>query len=226
MASSLLVAPFAATVNRISAHCSKIYGGFRICNHPTVRLPVVPSRPIRFASSAQKSHSHSNSPPNDEEEEEEEGLVKDLRVPEQWLDPSKALEVTEILLLKRISTYALFVCAAFVCRLWDPQNFMMEKVYNMAFEEMIQEQESKWLRVNLHKWLDDEYCPEPTNVEISNIAAYSYYESLLQRQTDLGEILLKMARELESISYQESFHGAFSSANAAVNLIIQRLELD
>ncbi|KAF7120497.1 hypothetical protein RHSIM_Rhsim13G0017200 [Rhododendron simsii] len=176
MASSLLVAPFAATVNRISAHCSKIYGGFRICNHPTVRLPV-PSRPIRFASSAQKSHSHSNSPPNDEEEEEE-GLVKDLRVPEQWLNQSKALE------------------------------------------------ESEWLRVNLHKWLDDEYCPEPTNVEISNIAAYSYYESLLQRQTDLGEILLKMARELESISYQESFHGAFSSANAAVNLIIQRLELD
>ncbi|XP_058200210.1 uncharacterized protein LOC131315146 [Rhododendron vialii] len=172
MASSLLVAPFAATVNRISAHCSKIYGGF----HPTVRLPV-PSRPIRFASSAQKSHSHSNSPPNDEEEEEE-GLVEDLRVPEQWLDQSKALE------------------------------------------------ESEWLRVNLHKWLDDEYCPEPTNVEISNIAAYSYYESLLQRQTDLGEILLKMARELESISYQESFHGAFSSANAAVNLIIQRLELD
>lgn len=84
-------------------------------------------------------------------------------------------------------------------------------------------QEAEWLRVTLHKWLDDEYCPEPTNEEISKVAARSYYESLLAKQTDLGEILLKIARELESISYQDSFHGAFSSANAAVNLIVQRL---
>ena len=88
-------------------------------------------------------------------------------------------------------------------------------------------QESEWLRVTLHKWLDDEYCPEATNVEISKIAARSYYQSLVeQKQTDLGEILLKMAIELESISYQESFHGAFSSANAAINLIIQKIEQD
>ncbi|MED6155268.1 hypothetical protein PIB30_003450 [Stylosanthes scabra] len=85
-------------------------------------------------------------------------------------------------------------------------------------------QESEWLRVTLHKWLDDEYCPEETNVEISRVAAQSYYNSLLQKQTDLGEILLKMAIQLESISYKESFHGAFSSANAAVNLIAQRIE--
>lgn len=85
-------------------------------------------------------------------------------------------------------------------------------------------QESEWLRVTLHKWLDDEYCPEATNVDISKVAAHSFYTSLLEKKTDLGEILLKMARELESISYQESFHGAFSSANAAVNLIVQRIE--
>lgn len=85
-------------------------------------------------------------------------------------------------------------------------------------------QESEWLRVTLHKWLDDEYCPEATNVEISKVAALSYYTSLLEEQTDLGEILLRMAIELESISYQESFHGAFSSANAAVNLIAQRIQ--
>ncbi|CAK7348232.1 unnamed protein product [Dovyalis caffra] len=86
-------------------------------------------------------------------------------------------------------------------------------------------EESKWLEVTLHKWLDDEYCPEQTNVEISKVAAQSYYESLLEKQTDLGVILLNMARNLESISYKESFHGAFSSANAAVNLIVQRIEL-
>lgn len=172
MASISFVGPFTATHNRNSI---QTYSSFRTCNHRIVRFPVS-SRPIRFAS-FQISQSHSSSSSTDEEEEEE-GLVQDLRVPEQWLEPSKALE------------------------------------------------ESEWLRVNLHKWLDDEYCPEPTNVEISNVAACSFYESLVQRQTDLSEILLKMARELESISYQESFHGAFSSANAAVNLIIQRLERD
>ncbi|OVA04375.1 hypothetical protein BVC80_1395g92 [Macleaya cordata] len=86
-------------------------------------------------------------------------------------------------------------------------------------------QESEWLRVTLHKWLDDEYCVEDTNIEISEVAARSYYESLVVRkEADLGKILLKMARDLESISYQESFHGAFSSANAAVQLISQRME--
>ncbi|XP_060178386.1 uncharacterized protein LOC132608370 [Lycium barbarum] len=105
-----------------------------------------------------------------------EQLIEDLRVPQQWLEPSKALE------------------------------------------------ESEWLRSALNKWLDDEYCPEETNIEISKVAASSFYRSLLENKTDIGEILLKMAGDLESISYQESFHGAFSSANAAVSLIIQRLE--
>ncbi|KHN43557.1 Auxin response factor 7 [Glycine soja] len=107
---------------------------------------------------------------------ESDDQVEDLRVPDNWLDPT------------------------------------------IAF------QESEWLRVTLHKWLDDEYCPEETNVEISRVAANSFYNSLLQKQTDLGEILLKMARELESINYKESFHGAFSSANAAIDLIAQRIE--
>ncbi|XP_055831396.1 uncharacterized protein LOC129900448 [Solanum dulcamara] len=105
-----------------------------------------------------------------------EQLIEDLRVPQQWLQPYKALE------------------------------------------------ESEWLQTALNKWLDDEYCPEETNIEISKVAASSFYRSLLENKTDIGEILLKMAGDLESISYQESFHGAFSSANAAVNLIIQRLE--
>lgn len=85
-------------------------------------------------------------------------------------------------------------------------------------------QESEWLRITLHKWLDDEYCPEPTNFEISKLAAQSYYESLLSKETNLGEILLKMVRQLETISYQQSFHGPFSSANAAVHLITRRID--
>ena len=131
--------------------------------------------PVRFLSYSPTVFS-SQFPSNPQNGEENDApLVEDLRVPDSWLVPSKALE------------------------------------------------EANWLRVTLHKWLDDEYCPEDTNVEISKVAAKSYYESLLQKRTDLGDILLKMAKELESISYQDSFHGAFSSANAAVNLILQRI---
>ena len=97
-------------------------------------------------------------------------------------------------------------------------------MYVLGLTVLVVFQESEWLRVTLHKWLDEEYCPEETNVEISKVAAQSYYRSLLDKQTDLGEILLDMVRELETISYQESFHGAFSSANAAINLIAQRIE--
>ncbi|KAL1188391.1 hypothetical protein V5N11_031763 [Cardamine amara subsp. amara] len=111
-----------------------------------------------------------------EGEEDPESVVQALKIPDEWLLPSKAIE------------------------------------------------ESEWLRVTLHKWLDDEYCPEPTNVEISKVAAKSYYTSLLEKETDMGEILLKMAQDLTSISYQESFHGAFTSANAAINLIVDRVE--
>ncbi|EES17129.1 hypothetical protein BDA96_08G129600 [Sorghum bicolor] len=85
-------------------------------------------------------------------------------------------------------------------------------------------QESEWLRETLHKWLDDEYCPEPANVDISSTAAGSYHESLIAGQSDLGEILLKMVGDLDKLSYRESFHGPFSAANAAVRLISQRME--
>ncbi|KAI3460842.1 hypothetical protein Pfo_017505 [Paulownia fortunei] len=106
----------------------------------------------------------------------------------------------------------------------DQQNSLQElRVPSHWLEPSKASEESEWLRVTLHKWLDDEYCPEVTNIEISKVAAESFYKSLVEKRSDLGEILLKMAVELESISYQESFHGAFSSANAAVDLIIQRI---
>ncbi|KAK4441729.1 hypothetical protein Salat_0507800 [Sesamum alatum] len=106
----------------------------------------------------------------------------------------------------------------------DQQSSLQElRVPSHWLEPSRASEEAEWLRVTLHKWLDDEYCPEATNIEISRVAASSFYNSLVEKRADLGEILLTMAVELESISYQESFHGAFSSANAAVNLIVERI---
>uniref|UniRef100_A0A5B7CA58 Uncharacterized protein n=1 Tax=Davidia involucrata TaxID=16924 RepID=A0A5B7CA58_DAVIN len=176
----LFVVPTITTPNRHSLPCSKFHStltvGTHTLNFPVSSRPTCPAKSYLSFASIQRSHSNSN--PQSDGREDPEAQVQDLRVPDYWLDPSKALE------------------------------------------------ESEWLRETLHKWLDDEYCPEATNVEISKVAARSYYKSLVEKETDLGEILLKMARELESISYQESFHGAFSSANAAVNLIINRIEQD
>ncbi|XP_059625759.1 uncharacterized protein LOC132268882 [Cornus florida] len=180
MGSLFLIVP-TSKIYGTSLPSSKMYGIILTIGTPTLNFPVssrstYPPKGHLRSVSVQRSYCHLN--PQSDGEEDRQTQVQDLRVPDQWFDPSKALE------------------------------------------------ESEWLRVSLHKWLDEEYCPEPTNVEISKVAARSYYESLVEKQTDVGEILLKMAGELESISYQESFHGAFSSANAAVNLIIQRMEQD
>ncbi|CAH2071831.1 unnamed protein product [Thlaspi arvense] len=146
----------------------------------SIRRPSVVSFPLTYAPKfrlfkPQKLRSSSQSSTH-EGDEDSESVVQALKIPDEWLLPSKAIE------------------------------------------------ESEWLRVTLHKWLDDEYCPEPTNVEISDVAAKSFYTSLSEKETDMGVILLKMAQDLTSISYQESFHGAFTSANAAINLIVERVE--
>lgn len=169
---------------------------------------IRPLRQTQFSTIVFSYQSPSN--PNSSQEDDKddpEAQVQDLQVPENWLLPSKARQVP-ISLFKRFWGLSLVK----IFGLWI-------KHYQRPL------QESEWLRLTLHKWLDDEYCPEETNVEISKVAAQSYYDSLVEKRTDLGEILLKMVRELQSISYQESFHGAFSSANAAVNLIAQRIEL-
>ncbi|MCO5548647.1 hypothetical protein L7F22_002106 [Adiantum nelumboides] len=84
-------------------------------------------------------------------------------------------------------------------------------------------EEAEWLRINLHQWLDDEYCPEPANNEISRRCSRVYYYCLLEKQRDMGDILMQMVRDLETFSFKESFHGAFSSANAAIDLITKKI---
>lgn len=84
-------------------------------------------------------------------------------------------------------------------------------------------QESEWLRGALHQWLDDEYCPEPANEEISKRCASVFHYCLLEKQLDIGDILMQMVNNLETFSFKESFHGSFSSANAAVALITKRM---
>lgn len=84
-------------------------------------------------------------------------------------------------------------------------------------------QEAEWLRGALHQWLDDEYCPEAANEEISRRCARVYYYCLMEEQVDIGDILMQMVRDLETFSFKDSFHGPFTSANAAIDLITKRM---
>ncbi|KAL2651352.1 hypothetical protein R1flu_019480 [Riccia fluitans] len=90
-------------------------------------------------------------------------------------------------------------------------------------EPEVAAREAEWLRVALHQWLDDEFCPEPANEEISKRCSKVYYCCLLEQQLDIGDILIQMVRGLETFSFKASFHGAFSSANAAIDLITKRM---
>ncbi|KAL3690479.1 hypothetical protein R1sor_016788 [Riccia sorocarpa] len=90
-------------------------------------------------------------------------------------------------------------------------------------EPEVAAKQAEWLRVALHQWLDDEFCPEPANEEISKRCSKVFYYCLLEQQLDVGDILMQMVSGLETVSFKESFHGAFSSANAAIDLITRRM---
>ncbi|KAE8660629.1 putative Transcription factor [Hibiscus syriacus] len=91
-------------------------------NPPSIQTPNFTLKITQRSLIAVRSQS-SSEPRGNQQGQDDETLIEDLRIPDDWLLPSKALE------------------------------------------------ESEWLRVTLHKWLDDEYCPEETNVEISKVAA-------------------------------------------------------
>eukprot|EP00271_Cylindrocystis_brebissonii_P011712 TRINITY_DN29632_c0_g1_i1.p1 TRINITY_DN29632_c0_g1~~TRINITY_DN29632_c0_g1_i1.p1 ORF type:complete len:209 (-),score=18.64 TRINITY_DN29632_c0_g1_i1:413-1039(-) len=85
-------------------------------------------------------------------------------------------------------------------------------------------QEAEWLQSRLEQWLDDEFCPEAANKEISRRCAAVFQRCLREGITDCSDILLQMIRDLETFSFKDSFHGSFSSANAAINLVIERVQ--
>lgn len=77
-------------------------------------------------------------------------------------------------------------------------------------------QESEWLRVALKQWLDDEYCPEPANEDISSRCGKVYYRCLLEGVDDIGDILI----EFVSLENQKASFASF----AALYSIVRRQE--
>ncbi|WVZ90490.1 hypothetical protein U9M48_036788 [Paspalum notatum var. saurae] len=210
-----------------------LHGRLHSPSPPTKAQPfhAAPNNPSRFPASASIRASYPPRRPLRAAGGEQDNRVQELRVPDSWLTPAGAAQSTLIHFYVTWDTWIHNVDGIAIPELTELIEFCSahgsEAAYVMHYcdaSDTASGEESEWLRETLHQWLDDEYCPEPANFDISSTAARSYQESLMAGQSDLGEILLKMVGDLDQLSYRESFHGPFSAANAAVRLITQRME--
>jgi hypothetical protein len=85
------------------------------------------------------------------------------------------------------------------------------------------EQEGQWLQERLHRWLDEQFIPEPVNGEISRRAAQIFVRQRMEGENDLITLVLALVTELEAYDFSQSFFGNFAVANAVGELVLESL---
>jgi hypothetical protein len=88
------------------------------------------------------------------------------------------------------------------------------------------EKESLWLKAALQSWLDEEFLPEPVNVEIANRAAHIFLRQRMEGEDDLGCLLMAILTEMQSFDFSKSFYSEFAVANAVSDLLLQSLGIN
>jgi hypothetical protein len=88
------------------------------------------------------------------------------------------------------------------------------------------EQEGEWLKVNLHRWLDQEFIPEPVNLTIAERAAQIYVRQRLEGENDLGSLVIATITEMQAFDFRESFYSEFAVANAISDIILASFGID
>jgi hypothetical protein len=88
------------------------------------------------------------------------------------------------------------------------------------------EQEGQWLKAALHRWLDEEFIPEPVNQEIAHRAAQIYVRQRLEGENDVGSLVIAIVTEMQSFDFSKSFFGEFAVANAVSDLLLDSLGID
>lgn len=88
------------------------------------------------------------------------------------------------------------------------------------------EQESDWLRSTLQAWLDEEFLPEPVNVEIADRAAHIFLRQRMEGEDDLGSLLMAILTEMQAFDFSKSFYSEFAVANAVSDLLLQSLGIN
>ncbi|MGB2923836.1 MAG: hypothetical protein WBB82_00870 [Limnothrix sp.] len=86
--------------------------------------------------------------------------------------------------------------------------------------------EGQWLEQSLHKWLNEEFLPEPANAKIAERAKQIYVRQRLEGENDLGSLVVAIVTEMQAFNFKESFYGEFAVANAVSDLILDSLGID
>ncbi|MDY6937707.1 MAG: hypothetical protein SWY16_08565 [Cyanobacteriota bacterium] len=88
------------------------------------------------------------------------------------------------------------------------------------------QQEGEWLERSLHKWLDEEFLPEPVNGEIARRAASIYVRQRMEGENDVGSLVMAIVTEMQGFDFSQSFYGEFAVANAVSDLLLDSLGIE
>jgi hypothetical protein len=86
--------------------------------------------------------------------------------------------------------------------------------------------EGEWLQKKLHRWLDEEFIPEPINNKIAERAAQIFVRQRMEGENDLGCLVIAIVTEMQSFDFSKSFYGEFAIANAVSDLLLESLGVD
>jgi hypothetical protein len=88
------------------------------------------------------------------------------------------------------------------------------------------QQEGEWLQASLHRWLDEEFIPEPINEAIAHKAAQVFVRHRMEGETDVGALVIAIVTEMQAFDFSRSFFGEFAVANAVSDLLMKSLGID
>jgi len=88
------------------------------------------------------------------------------------------------------------------------------------------QQEKIWLKLALHRWLDQEFIPEAINEKIAERASQIFIRQRLEGENDLGCLVIALVTEMQAFDFRESFYSEFAIANAVSDLILDSLGID
>ncbi len=88
------------------------------------------------------------------------------------------------------------------------------------------QQETEWLTAALHRWLDQEFMPEPINRHIAQRAAQVFARQRLEGENDVGELVIAIITEMQAFDFSKSFYSEFAVANAVSDLLLSSLGLN
>ena len=87
-------------------------------------------------------------------------------------------------------------------------------------------QEGKWLKVTLHKWLDEEFLPEIINEHIAARASQVFTRQRMEGENNLNALVLAVLTEMQGYDFSKSFYSEFAIANAVGDLLLESLGIE